>query len=81
MKNDSLVSVYKPLDFAQTRAKCGEAQYTLLAENVKRLSSNELGQVKYHTENVIREKRFRDLSCRELLQVTCMEHVCQILTL
>ena len=45
VKNDSLVPVYKPLDFAQTRAKYDEAQYTLLAENLERLSSSELEQV------------------------------------
>ena len=59
--------------------KYGEAQYTLLAENVERLSSSEHEQVKYHTEcykSVVHkrvleraEQRFRDSSSRELLQV------------
>ena len=50
VKNASLVSVYKLLNFFQKRAKYGEAQYALLAKNLERLSSSELEQVKYHKE-------------------------------
>ena len=83
VKNASLVSVYKLtscwLDFAQKQAKYGEAQYTLLTENLERLSSSELEQVNYHTgcyKSVVHKRmlerakqRFRDSSAREL-QVT-----------
>ena len=51
VENAALVSVYTLLDFAQKRAKFGEAQYTLLAENLERLSSSELENT---TQHVIR---------------------------
>ena len=75
VKNASLVSVYKLtscwLDFAQKQAKYGEAQYTLLTENLE----SELEQVNYHTgcyKSVAHKRmlerakqRYHDSSARE----------------
>ena len=69
VENAALVSVYTLLDFAQKRAKYGEAQYTLLAENVERLSSNELEQVKHHTE------RYKSVVHKRMLERVSMVHL------